>query len=147
MINMVFDSLYAMRSHCAITSRREVIAAEKEMKQTTQEPVTFTWSGALLGVRRSLALILSVCTYGVAFGVLARQTGLSLPEATLLSGASRGLSIGGTWTLVNPVTSRRYCLHDAAGESALSVNGGRTASMVCPVVPPQGVWLAVLLRR
>ena len=74
-----------------------------------QEPVTFTWSGALLGVRRSLALILSVCTYGVAFGVLARQTGLSLTEATLMSAVVRAgasqLVVLGLWSTPLPVVA------------------------------------------
>ena len=74
-----------------------------------QEPVTFTWSGALLGVRRSLALILSVCTYGVAFGVIARQTGLSLTEATLMSAVVRAgaaqLVVLGLWSTSLPVVA------------------------------------------
>ena len=110
MINMLFDSLYAILSHHAISSRREVAASEKEVEQAMQEqPVTFTWSGALLGVRRSLPLVLSVSTYGIAFGVLARQTGLSLTEATLMSalvraGASQ-LVVLGLWSSPLPVVA------------------------------------------
>ena len=47
----------------------------------------FTAAGLLLGARRSLPLVLSVGAYGAVFGVLARQAGLSLPEASLMSAA------------------------------------------------------------
>ena len=46
----------------------------------------FTLSVATEGARRSVPLALSVFAYGAVFGVLARQAGLSLAEASLMSG-------------------------------------------------------------
>ncbi|MEM8806744.1 MAG: AzlC family ABC transporter permease [Cyanobacteria bacterium P01_G01_bin.38] len=39
----------------------------------------------LLGIKRSLPVALSVLTYGISFGVLARQAGLSVTETLLMS--------------------------------------------------------------
>lgn len=50
------------------------------------ERVTFTVGGALVGARQSIPLALSVFAYGTVFGVLARQTGMSLVEAITMSG-------------------------------------------------------------
>jgi 4-azaleucine resistance transporter AzlC len=50
-----------------------------------QEPVRFTLAGVLLGARRCLPLAVSVFAYGLVFGVLARQSGLSLWEVLLMS--------------------------------------------------------------
>lgn len=47
--------------------------------------VTFTLGGALAGARRSVPLCVSVFAYGTAFGVLARQTELTLIEALVMS--------------------------------------------------------------
>jgi 4-azaleucine resistance transporter AzlC len=49
------------------------------------ERVTFTLGGAWAGARQSIPLALSVFAYGTVFGVLARQTGMSLAEATTMS--------------------------------------------------------------
>lgn len=51
------------------------------------ETVAFTASGALLGARRALPLAISGLADGLVFGVLARQAGMSLGEALLMSGA------------------------------------------------------------
>jgi 4-azaleucine resistance transporter AzlC len=61
-------------------------------------PVSYTFSGVIRGMRVSLPLAISVAAYGVVFGVLARQAGLSLGEATLMSslvvaGASQFLAL------------------------------------------------------
>ena len=61
--------------------------------------LTFTWAGALAGARQSSALVASVFVYGVVFGVLARQAGLALLEAVLMSGlvsagASQFMALG-----------------------------------------------------
>jgi 4-azaleucine resistance transporter AzlC len=47
---------------------------------------SFTLLGALLGARRALPLALAGLTEGVAFGVLARQAGMSLAETLAMSG-------------------------------------------------------------
>jgi 4-azaleucine resistance transporter AzlC len=61
--------------------------------------ITYTWAGALAGARQSSALVASVFVYGVVFGVLARQAGLALFEAVLMSslvsaGASQFMALG-----------------------------------------------------
>ncbi len=50
------------------------------------EQVVFTRRGLRTGVRRSLPIAAGILTYGLVFGVLARQTGLSAAEASLMSG-------------------------------------------------------------
>jgi 4-azaleucine resistance transporter AzlC len=46
----------------------------------------FTRAGLFLGARCSVPVALSAGAYGIVFGVLSRQVGLSLGEATLMSG-------------------------------------------------------------
>src|SRR4028118_899911 len=63
-----------------------------------KEPVAADWSGVIAGIKRSLPLALSIFTYGISFGVLARQAGLSLVEAFLMSslvfaGASQFIAV------------------------------------------------------
>ena len=48
--------------------------------------VTFTRAGALAGVRRTAPLVVVAFTWGAVFGVLARQVGLTVAEAVLMSG-------------------------------------------------------------
>lgn len=48
--------------------------------------MSFTLNGAAEGARRIAPVALSVFPYGAVFGVLARQAGLSLAEASLMSG-------------------------------------------------------------
>jgi 4-azaleucine resistance transporter AzlC len=70
-------------------------------------PVPFTRSGALLGARRSLPLALSIVPYGSIFGVLARAAGLSLPEASLMSGlvaaGASQFAVLGLWRAPLPI--------------------------------------------
>jgi len=51
-----------------------------------EERVVFTRGGLLVGARRSLPVAVGIFTYGLVFGVLARQTGLSPAESVLMSG-------------------------------------------------------------
>ncbi len=71
------------------------------------ERVTFTFRGALVGARQSIPLALSVFAYGTVFGVLARQTGMSLAEAATMSGmvyaGSAQLIVLDLWTTPLPV--------------------------------------------
>jgi predicted branched-subunit amino acid permease len=46
-------------------------------------PVTFTRHGIARGLRATLPVAISVAAYGVVFGVLARQVGVTLLEAML----------------------------------------------------------------
>jgi 4-azaleucine resistance transporter AzlC len=70
---------------------------------------THSAAGLLAGMRRSLPLAVSDAAYGVVFGVLARQAGLSLPEATLMSalvyaGSAQFVALG-LWAGAVPVIS------------------------------------------
>jgi branched chain amino acid efflux pump len=76
-------------------------------EEPMQERISFTWPGALAGARQAGALALSVFTYGTLFGVLARQAGLSLAEALLMSslvcaGTSQFMVLG-LWAAPLPV--------------------------------------------
>lgn len=69
--------------------------------------MTYTWRGALDGVRSSVAIALGAGAFGVVFGMLARQAGLSLPEALLMSaivfaGSAQIVSLG-LWVAPLPV--------------------------------------------
>ncbi len=62
-------------------------------------PITFTRAGALSGARDAIPLALSGAAFGVVFGIAAREAGLSLVEATLMSaltfaGSSQFVAIG-----------------------------------------------------
>lgn len=62
-------------------------------------PVTFTRAGALRGARDALPMALGSVAFGLVFGVAARQAGLSLVEASLMSalvfaGSSQFVAIG-----------------------------------------------------
>ena len=50
-----------------------------------QEETEFSRTGLISGLRESTPIALSVFTYGVVFGVLARQSSLGLSEAVLMS--------------------------------------------------------------
>lgn len=54
---------------------------------SSEHTVTFTFSGVITGGRRSLPMAIGVIPFGLVFGVLARQTGLGLSEAALMSAA------------------------------------------------------------
>lgn len=71
--------------------------------------VAFTRAGALRGARRSLPLVVSVFAVGVVFGVLARQAGLGVLEALLMSGlvfagASQFVALG-LWAASLPIAA------------------------------------------
>src|SRR5579885_91065 len=74
-----------------------------------EDKTTCTRRGLLDGARMILPLALGAFTYGVVFGVLARQAGLSILEALLMSslvfaGASQFVALG-LWTLPLPVAA------------------------------------------
>lgn len=74
-----------------------------------KKPVSADFSGIKPGVRRSIPIALSVFTYGISFGVLARQGGLSLVESFLMSslvfgGASQFVALE-MWTSPLPITA------------------------------------------
>jgi 4-azaleucine resistance transporter AzlC len=56
------------------------------LDSTPENKPTFTRAGLLLGMRRTLPLAVGALAFAVVFGVLARQTGLSLIEAAMMSG-------------------------------------------------------------
>lgn len=70
------------------------------------EPVVFTLAGAVAGLRLGFPVAVSVLAYGLAFGVFARQAGLSLGEALLMSvavcaGSSQFVALQ-MWTMPLP---------------------------------------------
>ena len=75
----------------------------------TGEGVAFDLAGALEGARRCLPLALSVFAYGLVFGILARQAGLSPAESVLMSamvfaGAAQFVALG-LWATPLPVAA------------------------------------------
>ena len=60
-------------------------AAGTEREPALDRAVTFSWAGFRDGYRECVPIALGVAGYGVVFGVLARQAGLSVAEATLMS--------------------------------------------------------------
>ncbi len=80
---------------------------EQSKLENEAAPITFDRAGVWDGFRQSLGLGISVFAYGLVFGVLARQAGLSLVEAFLMSslvfaGASQ-FAVLGLWTLPLPI--------------------------------------------
>jgi 4-azaleucine resistance transporter AzlC len=74
-----------------------------------EDKVTFTRRGLLDGARAIAPIALGVFTYGIVFGVLARQAGLSLAESLLMSGlvfagASQFVALG-LWTAPLPIVA------------------------------------------
>jgi 4-azaleucine resistance transporter AzlC len=68
---------------------------------------TFTRAGLLAGIYRCIPVAIGVAAYGVVFGVLTRQAGLSVLEAVLMSalvfaGAAQTVAVG-LWTVPLPV--------------------------------------------
>jgi 4-azaleucine resistance transporter AzlC len=61
-------------------------ANSSENDSISNEKMTFTLSGVLLGVKRAIPVAISVFAVGVVFGVLARQAKLSVLDALLMSG-------------------------------------------------------------
>jgi len=73
------------------------------------EPVRFDLKGGLAGARRALPIALSVCAYGLVFGVLAQQARLSILEVLLMSGlvyaGSAQLIVLSLWTMPLPIVT------------------------------------------
>lgn len=74
---------------------------------TLENEIVFTRRGVLAGARACLPIALGAGVYGVVFGILARQTGMSLAEALLMSaivfaGASQLVALG-LWVTPLPV--------------------------------------------
>ncbi|THE66084.1 branched-chain amino acid ABC transporter permease [Salinadaptatus halalkaliphilus] len=60
-------------------------ASESGSDAPSAESVTFEWDGVRAGFLTCLPVALGVGGYGIAFGVLANQVGLSVAEAALMS--------------------------------------------------------------
>lgn len=60
-------------------------ASERPASETQTESVTFSRDGIRTGILTCIPIAIGVAGYGVAFGVLARQSGLSVAEAALMS--------------------------------------------------------------
>ncbi len=85
----------------------KLLNIENNIENSDEKSITFTYGGLLQGVRQSLLVALSVFTYGLVFGVLAQQVGLSLVEALLMSGlvfaGSSQFAVMGLWTYPLPI--------------------------------------------
>ncbi len=72
-----------------------------------EEQVTFGRAGVLAGARQVVPVALGVTAYGLVFGVLARQSGLSLLEVLLMSGlvfaGSAQLLVLSLWSMPLPL--------------------------------------------
>ena len=72
-----------------------------------KEPITFTRAGALAGAKKILPIGVSSFVYGLVFGVLTHQAGLTLLEAGLMSGlvvsGSAQFVALGLWAVPLPV--------------------------------------------
>lgn len=92
-----------------------------------EAPVVFDRRGVGRGFRQAIPIALGIFTYGLVFGVLARQAGLSVLESTLMSslvfaGASQFVALGlwvaplpvGTILLTTLVINLRHLLMGAA---------------------------------
>lgn len=70
---------------------------------------TFTAQGVVDGMRQMVPLAISIFIYGLTFGVLARQAGLTPVEAVLMSGSvfagSSQFAAVGLWTAPLPVAA------------------------------------------
>src|SRR5260370_7733351 len=77
--------------------------------QPSEEPVAFDLKGGVAGARRALPIALSVCAYGLVFGVLAQQARLSLLEVLLMSGlvyaGSAQLIVLSLWAMPLPIAA------------------------------------------
>jgi len=60
-------------------------SGEEQTANPSSESVSFTFEGARAGFLITLPVALGVAGYGIAFGLLANQAGLTLVEATLMS--------------------------------------------------------------
>ncbi|MEO8285721.1 MAG: AzlC family ABC transporter permease [Chloroflexota bacterium] len=71
--------------------------------------VTFTRQGLFEGARQTVPVALSIFAYGLVFGVLARQAGLSTAESLLMSGivfaGSSQFAAIGLWVAPLPVAA------------------------------------------
>ncbi|WP_129113793.1 AzlC family ABC transporter permease [Halegenticoccus tardaugens] len=88
---------------------------ESSARATTEPPpseetrVTFGWQGVRVGFLTTIPIAFGVAGYGIAFGVLADQVGLSVAEAALMSatvvaGASQIVAVE-LWTDPIPVAT------------------------------------------
>ncbi len=60
-------------------------SVDKQDEQSPSRPVSFTYDGARAGFLITLPVAMGVAGYGIAFGLLANQAGLTVLEAALMS--------------------------------------------------------------
>src|SRR5260370_39465008 len=85
---------------------QRVNLSESQNEKATNDTMTFTLQGALLGAMRIIPLAISAFTVGFVFGVLARQAKLSVVQSLLMSafvfaGASQFVAL--TLWIVTPL--------------------------------------------
>ena len=69
----------------AETTESSESEADRQVSEVNRTPVTFGWDGVRAGFLTCAPIAIGVGGYGVAFGVLANQAGLSVAEAALMS--------------------------------------------------------------
>jgi 4-azaleucine resistance transporter AzlC len=82
---------------------------ERAEKINTPRLTTFSWKGVVEGARRTVPVALGIFAYGLVFGVLARQMGLSPFESlvmsgTVFAGASQFAALG-LWVAPLPIVA------------------------------------------
>src|SRR5215470_11592224 len=80
---------------------------DKHVENPNKLGLPFTFGGLLEGTRLSVGIAISVFTYGLVFGVLSQQVGLSFLESLLMSllvfaGASQ-FAVMGLWVYPLPI--------------------------------------------
>jgi 4-azaleucine resistance transporter AzlC len=77
--------------------------------QPGEEQVAFDLQGGVDGARKALPIALSVCAYGLVFGVLAQQARMSILEVLLMSGlvyaGSAQLIVLSLWVMPLPIAA------------------------------------------
>jgi len=76
-------------------------------QKSAEEQVAFDREGLLAGAMRILPIALGDCAFGLVFGVLAQQAGLSVLEVLLMSGlvfaGSAQLIVLSLWVMPLPI--------------------------------------------
>jgi 4-azaleucine resistance transporter AzlC len=90
-------------------STEDGVATQAPEAGSRQVHISFTAAGVWEGVRATLPVGLGIFSYGIVFGVLAGQVGLSVVESLLMSGivfaGSSQFAVLGLWTAPLPVAA------------------------------------------
>jgi 4-azaleucine resistance transporter AzlC len=80
---------------------------DNSIENPNRRPLSFTFGGLVEGASLSAGIAISVFTYGLVFGVLSQQVGLSLLESLLMSllvfAGSSQFAVMGLWVYPLPI--------------------------------------------